>query len=549
MEFLSQQKPIRIQVDAFSIMDKIASRKNPIINLGPIDASCSFLICDAIQPDFPITHVSKTFEETTGYYASEIMGKNCRFLQAPGGMVEKGSVRKYSDGSIIFHMKAAILAGQECQFSLVNYRKNCDPFINLVTVIPICYFTEGIISHYVGLQIDLIEQPESILERMGDGSYYVNYQRKPAINYIFQDPLKYNWEQNEPEEEIPLFLSKFIDNCGDFVHVLSIRGLFLYTSPKSLKEVLGYESKDLQGKNISEFVHPSDLVFVMRELRSASSNNAINIVCRFQRKCGKYLYVELRGHVYEGEYGKRTRCIVMSGREKRLGRISVSDILYPNAEESWAKISPEGLFLFNDMSSDLIFGIQPKGLFARSLFDFIAPEHKERVRHSLQVIVAAPPYIDIHDLDLILPNKGRVRVYIRVYNDSESNPRYLYCQIKLLIDRYGNELLISTRTLSEFAPMFKNGNIFDFMERDDSASFYYEINQLKVQNNRLKDQLNSLTNETHVSGNKKKRVSSSTESSRSQTEASDSALDSGFIPHHPYRRQQDVPCLLSSLFK
>jgi PAS domain S-box-containing protein len=508
------------------------------------------LICDATLSDLPITHVSKTFEETTGYYASEIMGKNCRFLQAPGGQVEKGSVRKYSDGSIIFHMKSAIQAGQECQFSLVNYRKNCDPFINLVTVIPICYYTEGLVSHYVGLQIDLIEQPESILERMGDGSYYVNYQRKPSINYIFQ---QHQLEQAQPEEEIPLFLSKFIDNCGDFVHILSIRGIFLYTSPKSLREVLGYESKDFQGKNISEFVHPSDLVFVMRELRSAASNEAINIVCRFQRKFGKYVYVELRGHVYEGESGKRTRCIVMTGREKKLGRISVSDILYPDLEESWAKISPEGLFLFNDTSSERIFKINPKGMYAKSLFDFVAPEHKDRVRHSLQVIVAAPPYTDLHDLDLILPGNGRIRVHIRIYNDSESIPRYLYCQIKLLMNTFGGNYSISTGTLSEFASMFKNGNIFDFMEKDDSGSFYYEINQLKVQNNRLKEQLELITSDSDKysdkKNSKKNGSSSSTESSRSKPDSSDSPIDSSYLSHQPYHRQQDVPSLLYSLFE
>ena len=500
------------------------------------------MICDASLPDLPITHVSKTFEETTGYSATEIMGKNCRFLQSPGGQVEKGSQRKYSDNSIIFHMKSAILSGQECQFSLVNYRKNCDPFINLVTIIPICYFTQGIISHYVGLQIDLIEQPDSILERMGDGSYYVNYQRKPAINYCLQDPLPKIEQVQEVEEEIPLFLSRFIDNCGDFVHILSIRGLFLYTSPKSLKDLLGYDSIELQGKNISEFVHPSDLVFVMRELRSASASDAINIFCRFKRKSGNYIYLELRGHVYQGESGKRTRCIVMAGREKKLGKISVSDILYPDLLESWAKISPQGLFLFNDYACEKIFGLEAKSLFSKSIFDFISQKDRDRVKHSLKFVTNSPPFIDIHDLDIVVQN-GIVKVHIRVYNDSESVPRYLYCQIKISIDKFGNNYSVSSRTLTEFESIFKDGNIFDFMEKDDSASFYYEINQLKVQNKRLQDQLNSFSKD------KDEFVPSyaSTESSRSQTE--DSPMDSSFLSHNPYHRQQDVPCLLSSLFE
>jgi len=314
---------------------------------------------------------------------------------------------------------------------------------------------------------------------------------------------------------------------------------------------LGYESKDLQGKNISELVHPSDLVFVMRELRSASSNESnINIVCRFRRKSGEYIYVELRGHVYEGEIGKRTRCIVMSGREKKLGRISISDMLYPDSEESWAKISPEGLFLFNDTSSERIFGINSKDMYATSLFDFVAAEHKERVRHSLKVVFAAPPYTDIHNLDLVLPNKDRIQVHIRVYNDCESIPRYFYCQIKLLMNKFGEKYAISTNTLSEFESMFKNGNVFDFMERDNFGSFYYEINQLKVQNNGLKEQLSFLLNDSDkYSDDKKKGHSSTVSSSRSKTDSSEFPLDYSYLPDHPYNRQQDVPSFLCRLFE
>jgi PAS domain S-box-containing protein len=182
------------------------------------------------------------------------------------------------------------------------------------------------------------------------------------MNYSF--PIELERPRLFPEEELglnkeaftafqmdritshPDFKSQFINDCGDFVHILSIRGLFLYASPLSCKELLGFEADELQGHYISEFVHSADLVFVMRELRSAKPEDVINMVCRFKVKSGGYVYVELRGHIYEGEVGKRTRCIIMSGRQKKVGQLCMNHFLLPDVEgrECWAKLSTEGLF-------------------------------------------------------------------------------------------------------------------------------------------------------------------------------------------------------------
>jgi len=293
----------------------VANRPNPKIKLGPIDLSCSFIITDV---NARIIHVSPTFTRTTGYSLLEVLGKNPRFLQAPGGNVEPGCVRKYSDNNVISHMKASLDNVTECQYSLVNYRKNLEPFINLVTIIPI--FLGENLDYYIGLQIDLVEHPESIVERMDDGNYFVNYSRKDGQDYSNNPTREFmNLTNQHPVEEIPLpvFHSQFIDNCGDLVYILSIRGLVLYTSPKSCKDLLGFGSEEVQGQHISELVHPSDLVFVQRELRSASPTQVINLICRFKIKTGGYVTMDLRGHVYQGEAGKRTRCIVLSGREKK----------------------------------------------------------------------------------------------------------------------------------------------------------------------------------------------------------------------------------------
>ena len=40
-------------------------------------------ISDPSLPDNPLIYVNSGFEQMTGYAASEVLGKNCRFLQGP----------------------------------------------------------------------------------------------------------------------------------------------------------------------------------------------------------------------------------------------------------------------------------------------------------------------------------------------------------------------------------------------------------------------------------------------------------------------------------
>ncbi|GKV11223.1 hypothetical protein SLEP1_g22493 [Rubroshorea leprosula] len=37
---------------------------------------CSFVVSDALEPDFPIIYVNKVFEIFTGYRADEVLGRN-----------------------------------------------------------------------------------------------------------------------------------------------------------------------------------------------------------------------------------------------------------------------------------------------------------------------------------------------------------------------------------------------------------------------------------------------------------------------------------------
>lgn len=143
---------------------RVTTRENPTIKIGSVDLSCAFVVCNAQQHDKPIEFCSESFERLTGYTKHEIRGQNCRFLQSPSGKVEPGLQRKYCDDTSVFYLKRCINDAEEAQISLINYRKGGQPFMNLLTMIPL-KDDEGTVTHFVGFQVYLVENPMAINAR------------------------------------------------------------------------------------------------------------------------------------------------------------------------------------------------------------------------------------------------------------------------------------------------------------------------------------------------------------------------------------------------
>ncbi|KAG1079668.1 hypothetical protein G6F42_023662 [Rhizopus arrhizus] len=252
--------------DMINILSRLMNRPNPQIQLGPIDLSCSFVVSDANQYDCPVIYCSPAFERLTGYTNSEIVGKNCRFLQSPDGQVTCGSRRQHTDNQAVYHLKAQLNQGKEHQASIINYRKGGQPFVNLVTVIPILG-DNGQVDYFVGLQVDLVEQPNSILEKMKDGTYLINYHQNTSVlpsnrltaaagnennllgfessmdDYFREIPTSNTAtdiislldatriDYDDPgfnEQQIQKEWNQLLlDQSCDFIHVLSLKGVFL----------------------------------------------------------------------------------------------------------------------------------------------------------------------------------------------------------------------------------------------------------------------------------------------------------------------------------
>jgi len=102
-------------------------------------------IVDARLPDMPLIDVNPAFERITGYHRDEILGRNCRFLQA-------GDRQQ----PVLEEMRTALDEGRGGRFVMRNYRRDGTLFWNELTLSPV-HDGAGVLTHYVGIQHDITE--------------------------------------------------------------------------------------------------------------------------------------------------------------------------------------------------------------------------------------------------------------------------------------------------------------------------------------------------------------------------------------------------------
>ena len=100
-------------------------------------------IADARRPDRPLVYANQGFVRMTGYPVSEVMGRNCRFLQGPD-----------TDPGAVQEIRRAIDAERECIVEILNYRKDGSTFWNRLSITPV-RDESGLLSHFIGIQSDV----------------------------------------------------------------------------------------------------------------------------------------------------------------------------------------------------------------------------------------------------------------------------------------------------------------------------------------------------------------------------------------------------------
>ncbi|KAG2209234.1 putative white-collar-1a protein [Mucor mucedo] len=524
--------------DMVGVLSRLVNRPNPQINLGPIDMSCSFLVTDARQYDCPIVYCSPTFEHLTGYHANEIVGRNCRFLQAPDGQVTCGSRRTYTDNQAVYHLKAQMLQNKEHQASIINYRKGGQPFVNLITVIPITNENNEV-AFFVGLQVDLVEQPNAILEKMKDGTYLVNYQQMNIPPYIpgssySSEPVDDYFRElpttapasstlasaeilelvncaGDNEQQLQQEWNKLLlDQSEDFIHVLSLKGFFLYCS-RSSSHLLEHDPEELVGHPLSSICHPSDIVPVMREIKEAAGNTdkVVNLIFRVRRKYSGYMWMECQGKIHVDQ-SKGRKCLILAGRERPMYELVRKEIVQAtditNGPEFWTKATLTGLFLHVTPSSEEVVGFSADALDGATLYQYVGDNNVRDITRALE-LVKEGRIVNLHHT--MQNNKGDyIPVFSTFYPGDVSfgvgRPSFALIQIRAKENGSTNNQPVLESMMD--TPSDNDENVFSELETVRGTSWQYELHQLQLANRKLKEQLENITNPKRRKQKKKKAI-------------------------------------------
>ena len=432
----------------------VATRKDPKVRLGAVDMSCAFVVCDVTLNDCPIVYVSDNFQNLTGYSRHEIVGQNCRFLQAPDGKVEAGTKREFVENGAVFNLKRSIEQGKEVQQSLINYRKGGKPFLNLLTMIPIPWDTDDI-RFFIGFQIDLVECPDA-LTGQENGGVEINYKHSDIGQYIWTPPNTNQWEPDSGQtlntDDVSALLQAtnpkavvsdwhkqswdkmLLENTDDVVHVLSLKGLFLYLSP-SAKKILEWDASELVGNPISSICHPSDIVPVTRELKDTTAGSTVNLVFRIRRKQSGYTWFESHGSLFV-EQGKGRKCIILVGRKRPVFALQRRELEANGGigdSEIWTKLSTSGMFLFVSSNVRSLLDLLPENLQGTSIQDLMRKESRAEFGRSIEKARRGRIVTCKHEVQ---NKRGQVLQAMTVLYPGDaaegSKPSFLLAQTKLI---------------------------------------------------------------------------------------------------------------------
>jgi|GEM_PF-983663 len=119
------------------------AERNAVLATAIASVSSGIIICDAQQPDLPITFANAAFCRISGYAMDEILGRNARFLQG-----------RDTDPAAVEKLRRGLEQKRPVQAVLRNYRKDGKTFWNDLHISPVSEI-DGSVRHFIGIINDV----------------------------------------------------------------------------------------------------------------------------------------------------------------------------------------------------------------------------------------------------------------------------------------------------------------------------------------------------------------------------------------------------------
>ena len=107
------------------------------------------ILTDPNLPDNPIVFANKAFLDLTLYEESEVLGRNCRFLQGAN-----------TDRETVAQLREAVISGGSIACELLNYKRDGTAFWNAVFIGPV-FDQQGKLAYQFASQLDVTRRKNS----------------------------------------------------------------------------------------------------------------------------------------------------------------------------------------------------------------------------------------------------------------------------------------------------------------------------------------------------------------------------------------------------
>jgi len=220
------------------------------------------IITDPNQKDNPIIYCNPAFSKISGYKLEEVLGRNCRFLQGAK-----------TDLQAIAQIRQAIAQKQEIKITLLNYRKDGQPFWNELKISPV--FGSPSLHSESSINSQLVETQNSPSPQL---LYFIGIQTDITESKRVEEALRQS-------EQRWRFLAESIPQQ---VWTAKPDGLVNYVNQRVL-DYFGRPPEQLLGMKWQSLIHPEDLPNCIQIWRhSLTTGEPYEVEFRLQKKDSTY---------------------------------------------------------------------------------------------------------------------------------------------------------------------------------------------------------------------------------------------------------------------
>jgi PAS domain S-box-containing protein len=364
------------------------AKQNLLLARAIAAVSDGVLITDPSQPDNPIIYSNPAFSRITGYESEEVLGRNCSFLQGSG-----------TDPQTVAQIRAAIEHRQDVKATLLNYRKDGQPFWNELKVSPV-FSNAGDLLYFVGIQTDVTERKQAEQERIQI------LQREQAAR--------------ELAEIAHSHIKNILESITDAFFSVDREWRFTYLNPQA-ERLLQTTQAELLGKSVWEKFPEAVSSTFYRNYHTAVWQKVSVQFEEFYPPLHAWFSV----HAYPAKDGLSVYFNDITERKRAEEALRQSEqrfrLLAENSTDMISQHTPDGIYLYASPACRILLGYAPEELIGHSAYEFFHPDDLADIRTGYAILLEFP---DIYTLAYRIRHKNGHYIWLettsRTVRDSET---------------------------------------------------------------------------------------------------------------------------------